>query len=275
MKKVLGYLQRLRIYWIIVLPIDSMDLGEPVSRPRYYFLLVRHDVAVLDSADKIKSFVATMAHGAHEEVTEHVASRLFTKDSPNVQEYLKYVKQKVEASRGVGESGSSQTLAWPVEHEQFRVAKRLRPGSASVGLGTERMRSSFHLLRQLAGKNIIGDFSQSIKRVHPKTDGVSPTVTPNGVIYVEGRGVDRVVMPREKLLLHLFPLHKMNIPQDFPEEDLGKLGGNTMHLKSVGLALTIGLALSDFRRGGVSGCAQMGKAMPAIELPMNVVRRGL
>ena len=155
MKKVLRYLRALKVYWIIVLPINSVDLGEPVSRPRYYFLLVRRDVGVLGSAEEIKSFVATMAHGAHEKVTCHVASRLLTKDSPSVQQYLKKLQEEAPVGRGVGKSDSH---AWPAQHERFRVAKRLRPGTSSVGLGTERMRSAFHLLRQVAGTDIIGDF---------------------------------------------------------------------------------------------------------------------
>ena len=278
MKKILGYLRRLLIYWVIVVPIDSMDLGEPVSRPRYYLLLVRRDVGVLDQADKIKSLVAAMAHAAHEPVTCHVAERLFLSDSPCVQAYLKKVMSKDTEDGKVGRSGSSRgTPAWPQQHEAFRVAKRLRAGTASVGLPTKRMRSAYHLLKQQAGKDIIGDFSQSINRVHPRTDGVSPTVTPRGMIFVGGRGVDRVVTPREKLALHLFPLHKMQIPMDFPEEALGNMGGNTMHLKSVGLALAIGMALVVFSRSKASKDAlvQAGKAIPAIELPLNVVRQGL
>ena len=47
-----------------------------------------------------------------------------------------------------------------------------------------------------------------------------------------------------------------------------------MHLKSVGLALTIGLALVDFAQVGSSGSA-LKKAMPVIELPFNVVHCGL
>ena len=94
------------------------------------------------------------------------------------------------------------------------------------------------------------------------------------MIFVGGRGVDRVVTPREKLALNLFPPHRMQIPRGFPEEALGKMGGNTMHLKSVGLALAIGMALVDFSRSPASG-VQADTAMPAIELPLTVVRQGL
>ena len=277
MKRILRCLRELRIYWVICLPIDPQDLGEPVSRPRFYFLLVRRDVGVLTATEDIRCFVGAMAHAAHEPVTSHVATRMIPKDTPYVQNYLKKLMQKGEGGLGVGQPAAG-TPKWPREHECFRVARGLRPvGHVSVCLPTQRMRSAWHLLRQQAGQDIIGDFSQSLNRVTVRTDGVCPTITPKGMIFVGGRGVDRVVTPREKLLLHLFPLHKMQIPSDFPEEELAKMGGNTMHLKSVGLALTIGLALVDFSRSGASmrGPAEVGPAMPAIELPLNTVRQGL
>ena len=283
MGKVLRYLRGLQLYWVIILPVDSQDLGEPVARPRCYFLLVRRDAAVLQSADSIESLVRTMAHAAHEPVTSHVASRLLLSDSPCVRHYLRGLHSD---GRGVGKSGTrhvgqgvgkqpSIKVKWPREHEAFRAAKRLRSvGSFSALFPIERMRSAYSLVRQHAGRDIVGDFSQSIGRVHPRTDGVCPTVTPKALIHVDGRGVGRIVSPREKLLLHLFPLHQMNIPEDFPEDDLGALGGNTMHLKSVGLALTIGLALTHFSCTASSTSEASANAPAVVELPLNAVRTG-
>ena len=54
------------------------------------------------------------------------------------------------------------------------------------------------------------------------------------------------MMPVEKLLVHLFPLHRMRIPAAISDEALNDMGGNTMHLKSVGLATLIGLGLIDW-----------------------------
>lgn len=274
MKKVLGYLLRLQIYLIIVLPIDSQDLGEPVARPRYYFLLVRRDVGVFKDMQKIRALVAALAHAAYEPVTSHIASRLFLKESPCVQHYVKMLSDRFHAVQ----TGSGSDQKWHKEHEEFRVAHGLKPaGSVSMCLPSQRMRSAWHLWRQHVGENIVGNFGQSINRVSLRTDGVCPTLTPNGMVAVGGRGVNRVITPREKLAVHLFPVHKMNIPKDFPEEQLGKLGGNTMHLKSVGLALKIGLALIDFSLPSASKDAldKLGKAPPAIELPLNTVREGV
>ena len=89
--------------------------------------------------------------------------------------------------------------------------------------------------------DVIVDVTQSIDRVHPRTDGVCPTITPRGIICVGALG--RPVLPCEKLLLHGFPLHRMKLPRTISERGLGKLGGNTMHLKSIGSAILLGTSL--------------------------------
>ena len=40
-KQVFAQLRRIAGYFVFVVPMDSADLGEPVSRPRFYFVLVR------------------------------------------------------------------------------------------------------------------------------------------------------------------------------------------------------------------------------------------
>ena len=58
--------------------------------------------------------------------------------------------------------------------------------------------------------------------------------------------VDRargVIIPTEKLMLHGFPIHRMKIPTSTSKSALSSLGGNTMHVKCVGLALLMGIVL--------------------------------
>ena len=62
----------------------------------------------------------------------------------------------------------------------------------------------------------------------------------------------------EKLLLHGFPLHRMQIPTSISSTSLGLLGGNTMHLHCIGIVLLMGIALlkerlPPYRVGGSSG----------------------
>ena len=109
-------------------------------------------------------------------------------------------------------------------------------------LSSKRQREVWQLAQEAQmSSDIIVDVSQSIERAHVRTSGVCPTITPGGVICVGTAG--RPVLPCEKLILHGFPLHRMKIPGNISDQALGKIGGNTMHLQSVGLAMLIGTSL--------------------------------
>lgn len=86
--------------------------------------------------------------------------------------------------------------------------------------------------------------SQSVGRLPASSSGICPTLTPGSVVFVEDVG--RRIMSVEKLLVHGFPIHRMNIPASTSDEVLNDLGGNTMHLKAVGLATLVGLGLVDW-----------------------------
>ena len=74
----------------------------------------------------------------------------------------------------------------------------------------------------------------------------------------------RVLMPIEKLLLHGFPVHRMNIPTSTTNTDLASLGGNTMHVRCVGLALLIGVCLVNWgHRAARPGPEPAGAVLPA------------
>ena len=95
-----------------------------------------------------------------------------------------------------------------------------------------------------SGGQVIADVSQSVERSREHVAGISPTLTPGGVVVVQAAG--RPLAPIEKLLFHGFPVHRMSIPRDTSTQTLGSLGGNTMHLKSVGLAILVGVSLVDW-----------------------------
>ena len=62
-----------------------------------------------------------------------------------------------------------------------------------------------------------------------------PTVTPQGKIAI---GVlQRQLVSVEKLLVHGFPVQEMVFPEKVTDAHIESLGGNTMHLKCVGLAM--------------------------------------
>ena len=78
----------------------------------------------------------------------------------------------------------------------------------------------------------------------------------------------RPVAPIEKLILHGFPVHRMRIPASIDDVALAQLGGNTMHLKSVGLAVLLGVGLVDWSTsGGMSSRAAL-RPTPAARVPL-------
>jgi len=87
LKQVLGHLKKIDGYFIFVIPIDSADLGEPVSRPRFYFLLVRQDVAVSKDMSVLSALVKGMHGAACSKVVDHVVDVMLPASSPAVKDF--------------------------------------------------------------------------------------------------------------------------------------------------------------------------------------------
>ena len=235
-QKVLRDLQRLRQYYVLWMNINSEDLGEPVARPRYYFLLIRYDACIFQNMADIADFCAKCLGAASAPVKDHVSTRMLPNDHPEV---LAFLRQQAQTPPRL-EKGTK----WQKAHEKFRQqVPEFRGGlQSTMPLASARQREVWTLLQRQAGTdNIIADVSQGIDRVRPRRDGVSPTITPQGLLCVGS--LKRVAIPIEKLLLHGFPLHRVAIPSSVSNEALGKMGGNTMHLQCVGLALLMGISL--------------------------------
>ena len=108
---------------------------------------------------------------------------------------------------------------------------------------------------------MVVDVSQSAARSHARFNGICPTLTPKSVMVVER--ANRIVMPIEKLLLHGFPINRMSIPRSTSSSVLASLGGNTMHVMSVGLAMLIGISLVNWAHTGArSGALEADADMP-------------
>ena len=235
--RVLRDLQSLRLYDVVWMKINSEDLGVPVARPRYYFLLIRYDACIFNNMADIADFCAKCLGAACSPVREHIANRMLPNDHPEVLAFLSAAAKK----RPGGATGSK----WQQKHKQFQQQQvpvfRGCPQS-KMPLASARQQEVWALLRQRAGTNdLIADVSQSIDRGYARTDGVCPTITPRGILCI---GVlNRPVIPIEKLALHGFPIHRMSIPSSVSNEALGKMGGNTMHLHSVRLELLLGISL--------------------------------
>ena len=136
---------------------------------------------------------------------------------------------------------------WKAKHAAFRKKFGLSPptsckDSDALGLQNPCQRELWQLLVNAhRGKKIIADVSQNIDRCRVSTNGVCPTVTPHSILCIQA--ASRQVSPMDTLAMHFFPVHRMKIPTAVKAKTLRSLGGNTMHLKSVGLAMCMGLAM--------------------------------
>ncbi len=132
-------------------------------------------------------------------------------------------------------------------------------------LSSSRQREVWAMLSAKHRSNdLVADVSQSIRRAHPHFKH-APTVTPRGRICVQKLG--RLMTPLEKLLVHGFPLHKIKLPASLTDEAVNLLGGNTMHLKAIGLILLIGVSLL---KSNVP-CPPLSGRLPPVGRPVFVV----
>ena len=57
-------------------------------------------------------------------------------------------------------------------------------------------------------------------------------MTPGARIWVTELG--RFMVPMEKILIHMIPVHDLDWPSDLSDNDIMDLGGNTMHAMAAG-----------------------------------------
>ena len=92
-------------------------------------------------------------------------------------------------------------------------------------------------------------------------------MTPKGIVMAQRAG-GRPVAPIEQAILNGFRVHRMRVPASIGDVALARLGGNTMHLKSVGLAVLHGIGLVDWSTsGGMSSRAAL-RPTPAARAPL-------
>ena len=243
--QVFAHLKKIPGYFIFVLPMDSTDLGEPISRPRYYFICVRQDVAVSSDVSFLSNLVKNMYSTARSDVLDHVSQRLLPANSPAVQQV-----QGLKRSRSVacGRAG--------VQASEFGLAPRQQA----------LLQAARRTCQKTGGKDVIIDVSQSEGRTPLRFNGISPTLTPGACVVVDR--AKRVIIPIEKLMLHGFPIHRMKIPTCTSNTELASLGGNTMHVKCVGLALLMGIVLVNWnhRSARPEGQPFQGAQFPATSI---------
>lgn len=243
--------------------LNPADIGFPVQRPRFYFLAIRRDVALLSEGN-----MTDFAENVHKQVIEAYSGQrvpltisCLPRSHPEVQSTMAARMAKFEAARasGFNVKGMNRSARWKVRHQSFRFQPVLGP--RSLAPQSSKMPSAndllLHLPRErdiwerISGKwhgSLVMDLSQSIGRGGMRSDGTTPTITPGSNIVASDLG--RALVPVDKLLLHAFPVHKMIFPESLTNEQVSSLGGNTMHLASVGLAMLLAVAMVDWSAPG-------------------------
>ncbi len=247
MKHVVSYFVKLRWYHVLVIPIDSAQLGEPVRRPRYYFVLIRKDVSLIKDRLKLESFATALLAAARAPCKDTILERMLPASHPIARDFVAKHRSVTTASPV---SPKGPPPRWAHHNEEYCHAHGLCPavcssGGGVAGLRSPRTQTAWRLLTRVhASPDLVADLSQSVHRANFHLQGGSPTITPGGIIAVRKAG--RIMLPVEKLLAHNFPLHRMPVVPNISDKDLESMGGNTMHLASVGVALLIGMAGVDW-----------------------------
>ena len=96
LKKIWAHLHALKWYEVLTFKIDPAEMGEPVRRPRYYFVLVRCDVAVCRGYD-LNEFASKLAGVGIRQCTTSLSQRLLPSGSPHVQDWMTKMRQRESA----------------------------------------------------------------------------------------------------------------------------------------------------------------------------------
>ncbi|CAE8614261.1 unnamed protein product [Polarella glacialis] len=251
LKKVMRILREAG-YVVVVQVMDPAQLAEPVHRPRLYLFGVRADVAIATTA-ALEKFVqetwkALMASAGP---VASISQRTLPGNHPEVLRFLCEQKEKFIKAKAKAFPGQKAEPKWTERHRCFSSKLHGKPPGSTMPsaddmlLANPRQRDAWEKLVRLGGgKHIVADMSQNIDRSGFRADGSLPTITPGSVLA--SSLLRRTIVPIEKVMLHAFPVHRMVFPSEIRGRELESLGGNTMHVQVVAVAICIGLALVDW-----------------------------
>ncbi|CAE7834371.1 unnamed protein product [Symbiodinium sp. CCMP2592] len=254
-------------YHVEMILMNPAELQEPIQRPRYYFIGVRQDVSLISPKD-----MSCWLREAWAEVLDAVASgdavdlldRLLPASHPAVAQYQESRKRKWSQASNRGFPGSqapgSHAPKWKELHKMCKASmqqgSRLKSESRrpctesgvaccadTLFLHLPRERDAWDIIctKHAGSKELVADVSQNVNRARVRTDGSLPTVTPGAVLVSARAG--RIISPLEKVMLHGFPIHRMVFPSKVTDKELASMGGNTMHVQIVAVAMKFALAL--------------------------------
>jgi len=219
---------------IIKLTLNPERLGEPSSRPRFYFILVCRGIAIEGDSQRIVALAQEMATAMEKPLLRDVSAQVLPTSHHYVQRQTAALMKKFRA-RGFVMS--------PSHTSRLGASNPKVLSCDQMFLSNRRERAVWEYWRNSTSDGLTADLSQSRDRAK-RRNGVVPTITTRSKICVCHGSLARTLFPIDLLLLQGFPVHRMRFPYSLSARDLAKLAGNTMHLKCVGLALAIGILLT-------------------------------
>lgn len=248
--------------------LNPVQIGEPVHRPRYYFIGTRRDVALVpeEKAQLVYNNVWWKLQQGRPSVS--LAQRMLPADHPKVVAHQLYRQQRWQSARADGYPDRRGQAKWKLAHAKWEESQCLIASPAM--LSSDQM--LLHLPRErdvwaklvartrTTGARLVADVSQSLGRNPARTDGTLPTITPGGHVLVED--AQRSLVPVEKLLIHALPLHLLKLPSCLSDKDIEKMGGNMMHLQTVAVAMMLALSFVDWSMSAARA-APPARSMPA------------
>ena len=249
-KQVWRHFRALKWYEVLTCLIDPADMGEPVSRPRYYFILVRTDVARLKGSalHDLASKLSEMGCRPRE-TRRSLTSRLLPNYSPVVRAWVNKQREGNARKERRKSTSDAARVGQPPKWIRLHAGQREACGEGApteTDGASSREKSLFGILlaaqqqqqRQQHNtqrivqscRNVV-DLSQGLGRARFLQDAC-PTVTPGARIWVTELG--RFMVPMEKILIHMIPVHDLDWPSDLSDNDIMDLGGNTMHAMAAG-----------------------------------------
>lgn len=227
-------------YAIVALDIDPRrHAGEPASRPRVYFVLVRMDLLAVQD----EGAIAEMARGllGASKPAAPLADRLLPEGCDLLLRFPVPAERRSKAraapdpaiprstARAASAPAASRSKRGTRWQMQLRSLPRVPLGPPIAGIG-ERSARMLEVLTAKAGlqrlpsdQNI--DVSQSLGRC--RFTSFVPTITPGAKIVIGCRR--RLLSPIEMLLLNGIPVGDLVWPASFASRHVADMAGNTMH----------------------------------------------
>jgi site-specific DNA-cytosine methylase len=234
MPRILRTLKQLG-YAIVVLDIDPRDAGEPASRPRVYFVLVRMDRLAVKDEGAIAEISRGLLGGSPPAAP--LADRLLPEGcdlllrfpapaEPRSKARAAPARSSARAASAPAASRSKRGTRWQM---QLRSLPRVPLSPPIAGIG-ERITRMLEVLTAKAGLNRLPsdqniDVSQSFGRC--RFTSFVPTITPGAKIVIGCRR--RLLSPIEMLLLNGIPVGDLVWPASFASRHFADMAGNTMH----------------------------------------------